>query len=73
MSGLPWRGLCKIRVSAVPKKGTANKRCSLTSPRLSGLESLDQPCLRPITRKKILRIDGDPEVICKALIKLEES
>jgi uncharacterized protein YggU (UPF0235/DUF167 family) len=64
----------KIRVSAVPEKGKKNKALIGHVAKALGLPA-SSICLvsGQTARKKILRIDDDPEVICRTLTELEEA
>ena len=58
----------KMRVSAVPEKGKANKAMIVALAKALGLPKSSFEVLSGDTaRQKILRIDGDPEDIVKRL------
>ena len=64
----------KVRVSDVPEKGKANKALiALLAKRLGLPKSSISIISGDTARKKILRIDGDPEEICKALDTVVEA
>ena len=61
----------KVRVSAVPEKGKANQALIALLSKKFGLAKSKLSLISGETqRKKILRIDGDPEDIVKRLAEL---
>ncbi|EJK84480.1 DUF167 domain-containing protein [Rhizobium sp. AP16] len=61
-TGADGEAYLKVRVSAVPEKGKANKALiALLAKRLSIPKSSLSVISGDTARKKILRIDGDPE------------
>jgi uncharacterized protein len=64
----------KARVTAVPEKGRANKALiALVAKSLGVAKSSVSLTLGETSRKKILRIDGDPEDLIRKLKALLES
>ena len=60
--------LLKVRVSAIPEKGKANKALiALVAKSLGIAKSSVSLASGDTSRKKILRIDGDPEDVMKKL------
>jgi uncharacterized protein (TIGR00251 family) len=67
-TGADGAAYLKVRVSAVPEKGRANKALiALVSKSLGVPKSAVSLLAGDTARKKILRIDGDPEDLLKAL------
>ncbi|CCM77621.1 DUF167 domain-containing protein [Rhizobium mesoamericanum] len=63
----------KVKVTAVPEKGKANKALvALMAKSLSVPKSLVSLASGETSRKKILRIDGDPEDLIRKLKDLIE-
>lgn len=63
----------KVRVSDVPEKGKANKALIALLAKRLGLPKSSISVTSGDTARKILRIDGDPEEICKALDTVVEA
>ncbi|PZM09595.1 DUF167 domain-containing protein [Rhizobium tubonense] len=67
-TGADGAAYLKVRVSAVPEKGKANKALVALVAKSLGISKSSVSLLAGDTaRKKILRIDGDPEDLWKAL------